>query len=198
MSIANKLTFSRVILAPVFFIIYFLPALIPSWFTNGSAWLVPILWLIFILSEVTDLLDGYAARKLKETSDFGKFFDPFADTLMQLTCFLCFVIDGTFPALLFLLVLYRELSILLVRNLMLKKGITMGARLGGKIKTFTYIMAIGAALLTVSLQHLAVVDDSIIRFFRIGAIVIFCISVIASIVSFIDYVLIYRKTGQSE
>jgi CDP-diacylglycerol--glycerol-3-phosphate 3-phosphatidyltransferase len=196
MSIANKLTFFRVIMAPAFFIIYTLPTLIPAWFENGTAWTVPVLWLIFILSEVTDLLDGYAARRLKETSDFGKFFDPFADTLMQLTCFLCFVLDGTFPAILFLLVLYRELSILLVRNLMLKKGITMGARIAGKIKTFTYIMAIGAALLTVSLQRLSDLDF-IIRYFRIGAIVIFCISVIVSIISFFDYVNVYRKTEKN-
>ena len=195
MSFANKLTFFRVVLAPVFFIIYLLPNFFPSRFVNGAPWTIPVLWLIFIVSEVTDLLDGMAARKRNEVSDFGKFFDPFADTLMQITCFLCFVIDGIFPAILFLLVIYREFSILFIRNLMLKKGAVMGARLGGKIKTVTYIISAGAALLTVSLQRLSILEF-LFPFFKIGALVIFIISVVISVASFIDYLLVYLKVGQ--
>jgi len=197
MSLANKLTFFRVILAPVFFIIYLLPRFFPSRFINGAAWIVPVLWFIFIVSEITDLLDGMAARKLKETSDFGKLFDPFADTLMQITCFLCFVIDGIFPAILFLLVIYREFGILFIRNLMLRKGTTLGARMSGKIKTVSYIIAGGAALLAVSLQRLEIFEF-LFPFFKTGAVVVFFISVVISIVSFIEYFLIYRKAGQSD
>ena len=194
MSLANKLTFFRVILAPVFFIVYLLPRFFPSLFVNGAIWTVPALWFIFIVSEITDLLDGMAARKLNETSDFGKLFDPFADTLMQITCFLCFVIDGIFPAILFLLVIYREFGILFIRNLMLKKGTTLGARMSGKIKTVSYIIAAGAALLAVSFQRLEIFE-SLFPFFKTGAVIVFFISVIISIVSFIDYILVYKKTG---
>jgi CDP-diacylglycerol--glycerol-3-phosphate 3-phosphatidyltransferase len=188
MSLANKLTFLRVILAPVFFFIYFFP----SWFANNAKWTVPVLWLIFIISEITDYLDGLAARKLNQTSDTGKFFDPFADTLMQITCFLCFVIDGILPAFLFLAVIYREFGILFIRNLMLNKGVTMGARMSGKIKTVSYIIALGAVLLTVSLQRLSLFEF-IIPHLKTGSIVIFVVSVIISIISFVDYFLIYRK-----
>jgi len=197
MNLANKLTFFRLILAPVFFTIYLLPDFIPSWFIYGTGWTIPVLWLIFIVCEVTDLLDGIAARKLNVISDFGKLFDPFADTLMQITCFLCFVIDGIFPAPLFLLVVYREFGILFIRNLMLKKGITMAARLGGKIKTVAYIVAGSAALLTVSLQRLSLFEF-LVPFFKTGTVVIFFISVIISIVSFIDYLMIYLKAGSGE
>ena len=197
MNLANKLTFFRLILAPVFFIIYLLPKFIPSWFIHGTGWTIPVLWLIFIVCEVTDLLDGIAARKLNVISDFGKLFDPFADTLMQITCFLCFVIDGIFPAPLFLLVVYREFGILFIRNLMLKKGVTMAARLGGKIKTVAYIVAGCAALLTVSLQRLSIFEF-LLTFFKTGTIVIFFISVIISIISFIDYLIIYLKAGSGE
>jgi CDP-diacylglycerol--glycerol-3-phosphate 3-phosphatidyltransferase len=178
----------------MFFIVYFLPAFFPSLFTCGPAWTVPVLWLIFIVCEVTDLLDGLAARKRGEVSDFGKFFDPFADTLMQITCFLCFVLDRIFPAILFLLVIYREFGILFVRNLMMGKGIAMGARIGGKIKTIAYIIAAGAALLTVSIQRLGIFDF-LFPWFKTGALVIFIISVILSLASFLDYLIIYRKAG---
>ncbi|MDR2433476.1 MAG: CDP-diacylglycerol--glycerol-3-phosphate 3-phosphatidyltransferase [Treponema sp.] len=194
MTLATKLSFVRVILAPVFFIVYLLPRLFPAWFAGGAAWTVPVLWLIFIVSEITDMLDGMAARKLNEVSDFGKLFDPFADTLMQITCFLCFVLDGIFPAILFLLVLYREFSILFIRNLMLQKGVALGARLGGKIKTVTYIFAGAAALLTASLRRLALFE-SLHAYFKTGAIILFLISVVFSVVSFFDYLSVYRRAG---
>jgi len=189
MSVANKLTFFRIILAPLFFIIYRLP-------DARAIWTVPVLWFIYVISEITDLLDGIAARKYNEVSDFGKFFDPFADTLMQLTCFLCFALDGILPAILYLLVIYREFSILFIRNLMLKKGIIMGARTSGKIKTVSYIIAGGAALLFSSLQRLSVFER-LFKYIKPGVITVFLISVIFSIISFIDYLIVYRKAGKN-
>jgi CDP-diacylglycerol--glycerol-3-phosphate 3-phosphatidyltransferase len=191
MTFADKVTFLRIILAPLFFVVYLLPVFFPPLFVNGSGWTVPILWALFIVSQVTDMIDGMVARNRKEVSDFGKLFDPFADTLVQITFFLCFVIDGLLPALLYLVVLYREFGILFIRNLMLKKGVALGARIGGKIKTVTYIIAEIAALLAVSLKRL---DFAVFLFplFRISALVIFIISVIFSIVSFFDYLSVYR------
>jgi len=196
MSLANKFTLSRLILSPMFFIFYLLPVFKPELFVNGAAWTVPVFLLIFIFSEITDFLDGYAARKRNETSDFGKLFDPFADTIMQLTCFLCFVIDGLFPVILFLLIIYREFGILFIRNLMLKKGIIMGASIGGKIKTVSYIIAAGAAILITSLQRLSIFDF-LLLYLRVGANVVFVISVVISVLSFIDYLFIYLKAGKN-
>ena len=194
MTLANKLTLSRIVLAPVFFIIYLLPLWFPAWFTGVVGWTVPVLWAVFIISEITDMLDGMAARRQKSVSDFGKLFDPFADTFMQITCFLCFVIDGIFPAILFLLVIYREFGILFLRNLMLKKGVAMGARMGGKIKTVTYILAGAVALLAASLQRLALAEN-LLPVFKTAALALFGVSVIFSLVSFFDYLSLYRKAA---
>ena len=116
MTLANTLTFLRVALSPLFFIIYLLPHFFPAWFPHpqSAAWTIPVLWVIFVVAEITDMLDGMAARKRGEVSDFGKLFDPFADTLMQITCFLCFVLDGIFPAALFLLALFLSPLFLLI------------------------------------------------------------------------------------
>jgi CDP-diacylglycerol--glycerol-3-phosphate 3-phosphatidyltransferase len=197
MTLATRLTFIRVILSPLFCIVYLLPGLFPVWFSRpgSAAWTVPVLWVIFIGSEITDMLDGMAARKRNEVSDFGKLFDPFADTLMQISCFLCFVIDGIFPALLFVLVLYREFGILFVRNLMLRKGVAMGARLGGKIKTVAYISAGAVALLSASLQRLSVFE-ALSPLLTTAAQIIFGISVVLALISFFDYVSVYRKPEQ--
>ena len=186
MNLANRLTLLRVVLAPLFFTVYFL----------NTTWTVPLLWVIFIVSEITDMLDGMAARRFKQTSGFGMLFDPFADTLMQLTCFLCFTIDRIIPAALLLIVLYREFAILFIRNLMLKKGVTMGARISGKIKTVTYIAAAAAALLYVSLLRLGVAEPWQ-PIFKTAAIAVFSVSVLFSVVSFIDYFSVYRSAGKS-
>ena len=199
MNLADKFTLLRIILAPAFFLVYFLPGfllpLLPS-YTGMAAWTVAPLWLIAVFAEFTDMFDGMAARRLNQASDFGRLFDPFADTIMQITVFLCFVIDGIFPSLLFLVVLYREFGILFIRNLMLKKGITMGARKSGKIKTVAYITAGAIALLYVSLQRLGVAE-SLQPAVRIAAVAVFGISVFFSVVSFFDYLSAYRASGKT-
>jgi CDP-diacylglycerol--glycerol-3-phosphate 3-phosphatidyltransferase len=194
MTLADKVTSTRLVLAPVFFVIYFLPEIIPS---VSYSWTIPVLWIIFVLSEVSDMLDGMVARKHGEASDFGRLYDPFADTLTQITYFLCFIIDGILPPVLFLVVLYREFSILFVRNLMLKKGITMGARVGGKIKTVLYIFAGGLALLASSAVRLSL-GAALSGWLILASKVVFIFSVLVAILSFIDYLVVYMKSPEEK
>jgi CDP-diacylglycerol--glycerol-3-phosphate 3-phosphatidyltransferase len=194
MKLADKVTSVRIILAPVFFVIYLLPRLFPS-VSFGTVWTVPVLWGLFIGSEITDMLDGMIARKRGEVSDFGKFFDPFADTLVQVTYFFCFVIDDILPSILFLAVLYREFSILFIRNLMLRIGVAMGARISGKIKTITYIMAGAFALLASTVTRLGL-NNTYYRVLCRISVVIFLISVILSVLSFFDYYSVYKNASQ--
>lgn len=196
MNLADRLTLSRIFLAPVFFLVYFVPSMLPEQYAGAAAWTVAPLWIIAVIAELTDMFDGMAARRLKQTSDFGKLFDPFADTLMQITVFLCLVIDGIFPAVLFLVVLYREFGILFVRNLMLRKGVSMGARVSGKIKTVTYISAGAIALLYVSLCRLGTAEAAQ-PLIKIAAIAVFCVSVLFSVLSFFDYLSVYKSTGKN-
>ncbi|MDR1410652.1 MAG: CDP-diacylglycerol--glycerol-3-phosphate 3-phosphatidyltransferase [Spirochaetaceae bacterium] len=204
MTAADKVTSIRIILAPVFFILYMLPAFnLPFglfWvslspesanFPRGFGWTVPVLWLIFVVSEISDLIDGKLARSRNEVSDFGKFYDPFADTLVQLTNFLCFVMDGILPVILLLIFLYREFSVLFIRNLMLRKGVAMGARMGGKIKTVVYIASCALALLAASFKRLGQ-NGAVFDWTRIAAIAFFSAGVVLAIVSFFDYASVYR------
>jgi CDP-diacylglycerol--glycerol-3-phosphate 3-phosphatidyltransferase len=189
MTLADKITSVRLFLAPVFFVIYLLPPL-----AGSQPLTVSVLWALFIISEITDLLDGKVARKRGEVGDFGKLFDPFADVLVRISYFLCFVLDGILPAALLLLVLYREFGILFLRILMMKKGVAMGARKGGKIKAVAY-MAAGAAALLASCTARLGLDSRIYTVLRVSAVVIFVISVVLALISFADYIAVYRKTG---
>ncbi|MDR3146453.1 MAG: CDP-alcohol phosphatidyltransferase family protein [Treponema sp.] len=186
MTLADKITSIRLILAPVFFIVYmFFPA------ANGVL-IMTVLWVLFIASELTDLIDGRVARRRKEVSDFGKLFDPFADVLVRITYFLCFVIEGVLPVVPLLIVLYREFGILFVRILMMRKGIALGARMGGKIKAVAYTATGALALLAVSVKRLAL-GEGLFSGLRLAGIVLFIGSALIALLSFADYVAVLRR-----
>ena len=190
MTQADKVTASRIILAPVFFILYLHPGMDGPVFS--SAGYLAVLWILFIIIELTDWLDGKIARSRKEVSDFGKLWDPFADTLVRVTYFLCFIVSGILPVIPFLVILFREFGILFIRILMMQKGVAMGARMGGKLKAVCYMMTGLACLLSFTLNQSGFpVAASIIGQ---TAAVIFIISMIIALVSFIDYFMFYRKT----
>jgi CDP-diacylglycerol--glycerol-3-phosphate 3-phosphatidyltransferase len=183
MTLADKVTGLRLVFAPCFFVVYLL---------KGAPWTVPALWALFFITEITDLLDGKVARARNEVSDFGKLFDPFADTLVWITFFLCFVADRILPVIPFLVILYREFAILFLRNLMLRKGVAMGARRGGKIKAFAYMFTGIAALLASSVRRLGI-EGPFFGVFRVAALVFWGLSTIIALLSFADYVSVYKQ-----
>jgi len=183
MKLANFFTSIRIFLAPLFFIFFFLP----KWVGFDAKLSVVILIPLFIFMEFTDFLDGYFARKQNTVSAFGKLFDPFADVFANLTVLYCFVLSGYFPAILFLLVLYREIGIQFVRMLASKKGVAIGARKGGKTKTVLYIIAASFSLALESALRLGFDLNSFAPIARNINLLLYVIAVIVSVLSFIDY-----------
>jgi CDP-diacylglycerol--glycerol-3-phosphate 3-phosphatidyltransferase len=190
MTLADKLTASRLVLAPVFFAAYRWGSLfgpIPS---------VAMLWALFLVIEISDLFDGLAARRTGTVSDFGKLFDPYADVFARITYFVCFSLDGLMPAWALVIVLYRELSMNFLRMLLAQRGIAMGARPGGKLKSATYMVAGGASLILASANRLDLFPSLRAPF----SVAIYCLYVMAALlalVSFADYFVQYRKLTAS-
>ena len=195
MKLSNKFTFSRLILSPVLFLIYFLPIWTHNEKLAVASVFVSIPLLIFM--EFTDYLDGHYARKYNIVSDFGKLFDPFADVMVHLTTFLCFMYSFgstggyTYPTIL-ILILYREMSQTFLRMVAISKGTAIAARKGGKIKTVGYVVSGFYALFLESLVRLNLVP-SFFGTLKIISLVLFIICVVASYVSFIDYLVHFGK-----
>lgn len=187
MNLPNKITAFRILISPLFFILFFLP----QWTGFPPVPAVGLMWFLFIIGEISDILDGYFARKLGLVGDIGKLLDPFADVISRLTYFLCFIVIGLMPIWAFLIIMYREFGILFLRLLMLKKGIALGARIGGKIKAVIYAIAGVAGLLHVTRDWLEIplfeAELEIIVF------VIFIIAALAAVISFADYFILFRK-----
>ncbi|MDR1232011.1 MAG: CDP-diacylglycerol--glycerol-3-phosphate 3-phosphatidyltransferase [Spirochaetaceae bacterium] len=150
MKLADKITWLRGFLAPVFFFVYF----IPVWTGHFGRASVFVMIPLLAVAELTDYFDGYFARKLNEVSDFGKLFDPFCDVLLNITVLFCLALSGYIPPVVLLLIIYREFIINFVRLMAAQKRVAIGARKGGKAKTVTYVVTCFCALLLESCKRL--------------------------------------------
>lgn len=148
MNLPNRLTVLRVLLIPLFFVLLILPIVPPLWARLGGA-------ALFLLTALTDVLDGKIARKYNLITDFGKFLDPVADKLMILAAFvglLCFERADTFFVISLscatFLVVARELGITGLRLAVVgKSGTVIAANRLGKTKTVSQTVFVMCALL---------------------------------------------------
>jgi CDP-diacylglycerol---glycerol-3-phosphate 3-phosphatidyltransferase len=186
MNLADRLTASRLILAPLFFVAY-------QWGEAiGQIPTTVLLCFLFAAIELSDLLDGHAARSQGTVSSFGKIFDPFADVFARMTYFVCFAFSGIMPAWAFLVILYREFAMLFLRMVLSGRGIAMGARPGGKIKAVLYMLAGASSLLLDCFIRLELVPDALSPI-RIVVLVMYILAVALSVGSFLDYLVQFRK-----
>lgn len=139
MNTPNKLTILRIIMIPVFMAAYMY--LKTSWFTNFLS------AAIFALAFLTDLLDGYLARKYNQVSDFGKIMDPLADKVLVAAAMVLLTQSGVVSAWVTVLVLAREFIVSGVRMAAAAEGNVVAASIWGKAKTMWQFIAITLALL---------------------------------------------------
>jgi CDP-diacylglycerol--glycerol-3-phosphate 3-phosphatidyltransferase len=131
MSLSHWLTISRIVVAPLFFVVYAYPDVL-----GISVGAIPFLLIgLLAASEISDFLDGLIARRRNQVSELGKVLDPIADSIFRLSVFLAFTQGPiALPMLLVLCFFYRDSIISMLRTLCALKGIALGARVSGKIK----------------------------------------------------------------
>ena len=95
-----------------------------------------------VLASITDFLDGYYARKLNLTTNFGKLADPVADKLLVLTVLITLCHQQLFPLWAVLVIIARELLVDGLRLILTEKGIVLAAGILGKIKTNCQLLCI--------------------------------------------------------
>ncbi|MED5523700.1 CDP-diacylglycerol--glycerol-3-phosphate 3-phosphatidyltransferase [Gallaecimonas pentaromativorans] len=136
MTIPNLLTLFRLLLIPIFLVLFYVPV---SWAHYGAAF-------IFWLAAITDWLDGYLARKLQQTTPFGAFLDPVADKVMVTAALVLIVEDYqslwvTVPA---IIMISREIVISALREWMAELGKRSHVAVSwiGKVKTTAQMLAL--------------------------------------------------------
>ncbi len=114
LNLPNLLTALRVLAIPLMVLFYYLPQPIS---TVGAA-------LVFIVASITDWLDGWLARKMNQTSEFGAFLDPVADKLLVSVALILLLhrMDNAFITLAAMVVIGREIVVSALREWMAQAG----------------------------------------------------------------------------
>lgn len=165
MNIANKVTVLRLLLIPVFLVLYYI---------YGTDYNIAAI--VFVIASLTDALDGHLARSRNLVTTFGKFVDPLVDKLLTMAAFVVLVEASIIPAWAVIIIIARELIITGFRTLAADKGITIAASKWGKLKTTSQMIALVLLLLNSSTLN------------NIG-VYIFYIAVILTIISGLDYII---------
>lgn len=141
MNVPNILSLVRMVLVPVFMATILYCGEIEIW-----GCVIPAV--IFILTSLTDMLDGKIARRYNLITDFGKFLDPLADKFMIFGALIALLVapaySGIAPVLVWVagIVMLRELAVTSLRLVVASRGIVVPASWWGKIKTTTQIVAV--------------------------------------------------------
>ena len=140
MTLPNKLTVLRILLAPVFLILLVIP--FPHHYLAALA--------VFGAASLTDLFDGKIARETGQITNLGKFLDPLADKMLTTAAFLGFMVCGIGGAVPMMwvnfIVLTREFLVTSFRYMAASSGKVVAANIYGKIKTVSQMVAILMAL----------------------------------------------------
>lgn len=146
MNLPNKLSLMRIILVPVT-VLFMLPINLFGWqpegwnnFVTNNGMIVAAI--VFIAASLTDMLDGKIARKYNLITDLGKFLDALADKILVISVMIAFVELRRFSAWLLIIVILREFAISGIRMIAASKNDVIAARMIGKVKTATQMVAI--------------------------------------------------------
>jgi CDP-diacylglycerol--glycerol-3-phosphate 3-phosphatidyltransferase len=133
------LTASRLFTGALFDFL-FINAVDENGFVSSFAFLNAAL-ITVILLELSDAFDGFAARARNQVTDLGKIFDPICDAISRQTIFLSFLLVKAIPLWAFLVFLYRDSLIYLLRIMAAKDGTVLAASASGKFKAITQAVA---------------------------------------------------------
>lgn len=140
------------------------PPIDPNWITSarlplaplavvflltGTVWGTVVAAVLALLLELTDLLDGWMARKYDAVSDFGKLYDPFSDAFTRFTLFLGLLGAGVAELWMVIAIFYRDSSVSFFRQVAGSRGTVLAARQSGKIKAV--VQGVGTQLVFIAL-----------------------------------------------
>ena len=131
MTLPDQLTLARALAVPIVVVLF-------AWdFPNHAYWATAV----FAVAMATDQVDGWLARRRNQTSAFGSLLDPIADKVLVLATLAMLVGEGVAPAWMVAAIVAREIAVSGLRLAAMERGIVMGARDLGKLKTWTQTVA---------------------------------------------------------
>jgi CDP-diacylglycerol--glycerol-3-phosphate 3-phosphatidyltransferase len=132
LNLANNLTIARILTIPFIVLLLYFP--------SKASCLIAML--IFILASLTDLFDGFLARRYNLVTSLGKFLDPLADKLLIVSVLVMLVHQGWLQAWIVILIIGREITVTGLRAIAADQGQVIAADRYGKLKTLVQVVAL--------------------------------------------------------
>lgn len=187
MKTALILTLGRIVICPIFLLIYLFYAKM-----GISITLMPyLLLLLLLICELSDAFDGFFARRQKQVTELGKILDPMADSIVRVSVFLSFT-QGIIklPLLLVLVFVVRDSVISTLRTLCALGGIALAARMSGKIKAVLQAVSVFAILFLMIPYTLDYISLTCIR--ELSFWIVF-VTAMYTVGSGVEYLWVYRE-----
>jgi CDP-diacylglycerol--glycerol-3-phosphate 3-phosphatidyltransferase len=137
LNLPNAITMLRIGIIPVLFFLLLSPD------STGSL----VIACIFVIAALTDLLDGYIARRYQIVTTMGKFLDPIADKLVVNTAMILMIPIGRIPAWIVAIIIIRDFTVDGIRTIASSEGIIIGSSRLAKQKTLCQVVAVTALMI---------------------------------------------------
>jgi CDP-diacylglycerol--glycerol-3-phosphate 3-phosphatidyltransferase len=134
LNLPNWITIGRLAAVPILIVIMLFMDDADPFYVGVNRSLSLVAALLFTLAMVSDMIDGYLARKKGLSSTFGKFIDPLADKMLFLVAMIMMVPLGRIPAWLVCVFLMREVAVTSLRGIAMDEGVVIAASQWGKYK----------------------------------------------------------------
>lgn len=178
-NVPNVLTMLRIVLVAVFAVVfmkeYYVAAII-----------------IFIVAALTDLLDGYIARRTGKITNFGKLMDPFADKAMLIVALICLVNKNFLPPFILVFVIVKEVVMILGALLLYSRHVVVYAKGFGKAATFVFNTGVALSILGRAFAPLYFIAE-----YHIDVIVL-VIAIVLAVCAFAQYAYLVWKQMKAE
>ena len=154
--------------------------------------------LVFTAAAITDVLDGYLARKLGVVSVLGKLIDPLADKLIVMACLVWMVKMDRIPAWAVIVLLAREFSVTSLRGVAASEGVIISAGQEGKTKTALQMLGI-IVLLSGYPYHLSYLglDLGVVDLAKVGRVLVY-LSLVFSVASAAQYLSLFSEAVEAK
>jgi CDP-diacylglycerol--glycerol-3-phosphate 3-phosphatidyltransferase len=186
MNMPNVLTLLRIVLAPVFML----------FFVVDNFYMKLVGLCLFVVAALTDLADGYYARKYGIITGFGKFMDPLADKILVSSALIAFIALKYVSAVPVILIVGREFAITGLRLMVAYKSVVIPASFLAKVKTFLQMTVVSVMMGYISLMAALVHFDSpLVEYFQFDYYFYFSlllwVTAVVTVWSGLDYVIKY-------
>ncbi|KAF8818852.1 CDP-diacylglycerol--glycerol-3-phosphate 3-phosphatidyltransferase [Rickettsia endosymbiont of Cardiosporidium cionae] len=137
----------------------FIPVIVMTFYFEDSKFAHRLGGIVFVIASITDFIDGYIARKLRLTSNFGKMFDPIADKILVVSVVVMLIKNGRANEIACLLILIREFIVAGLREFLGQIQVSMPVSRLSKIKTIIQMVSLTLLIIGSKGSNIILLDN---------------------------------------